>query len=157
MSRSPQDRQDLNPQISACMSESLKPYELSSGQRESMRSRILRIAQAPAPQGTRTLRFDEGDWQNLMPLVEMKVLRRDVEKNNQTVLYRLHPGAIFPSHMHTQQEECLVLEGEINCGDHYVRKGDMHIAEAGCEHPAITSKTGALLLVRAEIGEQPHP
>ncbi len=133
--------------------QALKPRELGAQQRESLRSRILSRIGAPAPEGTSTVRAGEGGWSHITPLVEIKVLRRDLESRNQTVLYRLHPGAELPGHPHTQDEECLVLDGEIHIGDHVVRRGDMHIANAGSMHPPVSSPLGALLLVRSEIDE----
>ncbi len=130
----------------------LKPRELGQTQRDSMRTRILARVSAPAPEGTRTIRAEEGEWIPFLPLVEMKLLRQDLENRNQTVLYRLHPGAEFPSHAHTQEEECLVIEGEMLVGDHAVRAGDVHIAAPGHSHPPIRSPLGALILVRSELG-----
>ncbi len=137
----------------ASIAESLDPRGLSPARREAMHARALARINAPAPAGTRTVRAQEGHWQSVMPLVDMKVLRVDHETKNQTVLYRLHPGAEFPVHTHTQEEECYVLEGEIHLGDYYVRAGDMHIAAPGSKHRKVKSSTGALLLIRSEMGE----
>lgn len=153
MSKESPKRHPTDAEVFAAIGESFMPYELSSQQRESMRARIFTQIHAGPPDGTDTIRFDEGEWKTILPLVEMKVLRRDVANNNQTALYRLRPGAEFPRHRHTQEEECLVLSGEINIGDHYVREGDLHIAKPGADHPPVTTKTGALLLIRAEIFE----
>lgn len=53
--------------------------------------------------------------------------------------------------VHTQEEERLVLEGEIEIGDHILRKGDLLIARPGARHAPITTRTGALLWVNSEI------
>ena len=136
--------------------EALKPRELAPERRTLLRTRILaRIKDMPAPAGTITIRADEGDWIRIDPLVELKLLRRDYEHNNQTALWRLKPGAVLAPHPHTLEEECMVLEGEIRIGDHAVRAGDMHIAKPGYDHPTLVSEGGALLLVRSEIHAQP--
>ena len=67
------------------------------------------------------------------------------------VLFRIKPGGVVPAHVHTKEEECLVLEGEIFIGTHRVGEGDLHIAKPGAAHGDITTKTGATVLVRSEI------
>ena len=63
------------------------------------------------------------------------------------------PGASLPAHDHPADEECLVLEGEVMLGDILGRAGDYHLAPKGLPHGTITSKTGALLFIRAGITE----
>ncbi len=70
-------------------------------------------------------------------------------------MFRLQPGSVVVAHGHTQEEECLVLEGEIEIGGHVLRKGDLHIARPGACHAPITTRTGALLWVTSEI-PPPH-
>jgi len=146
----------LDPLTLGAIAGALKPRELTPERQMALRARILAwLKDTPAPAGTITIRAGEGDWIGIDPLVEMKLLRRDYQHNNQTALWRLKPGAVVPSHPHTLEEECMVLEGEIRIGDHSVRAGDMHIARPGYDHPTIRSEIGALLLVRAEIYAQP--
>jgi quercetin dioxygenase-like cupin family protein len=52
----------------------------------------------------------------------------DPERNDQTVLIRMQPGLVVVGHRHTQEEECLVLEGEVFIGDYRLGQGDMHVA-----------------------------
>lgn len=80
-----------------------------------------------------------------------KVLRLDRAANSQTVLIRMQPGASLHAHAHTQEEECYVVEGEITIGTHHLRAGDMHMAAAASHHDVISTRTGALLMVRSEI------
>ena len=145
----------IDPETLVQLAESMHSPELTVEKQDAMHARARARIEAKSPAGTHTIRSHEGDWQTVMPLVDMKVLRKDIAMGRHTVLYRMHPGARFPTHSHTQVEECLVLEGEINLGDFYVRAGDMHIAEPGSEHREIQSKTGALLLISAEIAEIP--
>ncbi len=138
--------------LDAAVAESSLTHELSQERRNAMARKIMTtIGGVPAPLGTETLRHHEGEWEELMDRVEMKVLRQDPDGNNHTVLYRLAPGAVFPSHSHTQEEECYVIEGSIGIDGHIVRAGDWHLAKPGYEHPTIVSDTGALLLVRSQI------
>jgi quercetin dioxygenase-like cupin family protein len=133
---------------------SIAPAELSQAERLSMRERIMaRVADAP-PARTYTVRMDEGTWVAAGPGVEVKVLRLDRGQNSQTVMIRMQPGSQIVPHRHNQEEECLVLEGEIMIGDHRVGPGDMHIAAAGARHPPIFAPRGALLCIRSEIPPQ---
>ena len=129
----------------------LESEDLTGERRDAMRQRILGRLNAPAPEGTETLRSSDGSWRTIMPGVDMRVLRRDPDEGIEMALYRMQPGATFPPHEHAHDEECLVLAGEIHVGDHYVSAGDLHIAHAGASHPPVTTSAGALLLIRSEI------
>jgi anti-sigma factor ChrR (cupin superfamily) len=89
-------------------------------------------------------------WVNAGPGVEVKVLRTNAERNDQTVLIRMQPGSEVVGHRHTQEEECLVLEGEVFIGEHRLGQGDMHVARPGVVHAPIHAPHGALLMIRSE-------
>jgi anti-sigma factor ChrR (cupin superfamily) len=131
------------------LAEALAPAELSQEQRASMRGRIM--ARVEPPPLTYTVRFNEGQWLSAGPGVELKILRMDRENNSQTVMFRMQPGSQIVPHPHNQEEECLVMEGEIWVGEHRVGVGDMHIARPGARHPPIVAPRGALLCIRSEI------
>jgi quercetin dioxygenase-like cupin family protein len=133
------------------LADGVRPVELSAAQRESMRSRIQRRVTSEAPLKTRTIRSGEGDWVKVNELVMVKTLRLDREANSQTVMIRMLPGGVVVGHRHSQEEECLVVEGEIEIGEHRLFQGDMHIAAPGSVHVPITTRTGALLMIRSEI------
>jgi len=54
-------------------------------------------------------------------------------------------------HVHGQDEECMVLEGEVRIGDLVVRAGAYHLAPRGVAHEPISSEHGALLFLRGAI------
>jgi quercetin dioxygenase-like cupin family protein len=141
---------DLDAEAIEAIAEALRPAELSSGQRNAMHERIGALI-ASQPAQTQTVRADTVDWISFSPNVWVKTLRRDVDRNLQMVLFRIEPGGIVPAHEHTREEECLVLEGEIFIGEHRVGAGDLHVAAAGAAHADITTRTGALVMVRSEI------
>ncbi len=136
------------------MARAVAPVELSAADRASLHARILARIQAAAPPGTFTIRAADMLWIAAGPGVEVKVLRMDRERNDQTVLIRMQPGAVVVGHGHTQEEECLVLEGEVFVGGLRLSEGDMHVANPGARHPPITAPHGALLLIRSEIPPQ---
>ena len=170
----PQDRSDfsLSDELSGVIASALQtPDELSKTDKEALKRRVMSrlslnghssndrslnghsssIKTAPAPQGTYTVRASEGAWQKVSDLVQIRVVRTDTEQNNQTVLIRMLPGASIVPHPHTQEEECFVLEGAVEIGDHRLSEGDLHVAGVGVNHPRITSPLGALLMIRSEI------
>lgn len=67
-------------------------------------------------------------------------------------VYRMAPGTQTTPHEHTEDEEFLVLEGELTDNDgHVYRKGDLVWLEKGTQHTSHT-REGALLAVY--IGKQ---
>jgi quercetin dioxygenase-like cupin family protein len=132
----------------------LRPAELGTQQRERLRRRVLEQARQQSPEGTRTLRADEGAWIEIAPFVEVRELRRDEASGTHTSLMRMRPGGVVPAHRHVREEEFIVLEGECQIGTHQLVAGDVHIAAAGSWHEPVTTRSGVLVLLR---GEYPHP
>ena len=49
-----------------------------------------------------------------------------------------------------------MVQGDILVGEnHVVHSGDMHVAEAGYEHPEIVARTESVLLIRSQIYQGP--
>jgi quercetin dioxygenase-like cupin family protein len=133
------------------IAEAIEPAELGQAERDSLHSRILARIQTEAPPGTFTIRATEMTWVTVGPGVEVKVLRADRVRNDQTVLIRMQPGSVVVGHRHIQEEECWVLEGEVFIGGYRLGEGDMHVAEPGAVHPPIHAPQGALLMIRSEM------
>jgi len=126
---------------------SLSAGELPMAQRNSMRERITaRIAGMQTPAVSE---INVG-WQIFWPNVWVKVLRQDLHNKKQTALFRVLPGGVVPARAHTRDEECLVLEGEVFIGEHRVSQGDLHVAGPDGCYRDITTRTGAMLMVRSE-------
>ena len=132
----------------------VRPTELSAEHRERLRRRILERARDQTSEGTRTLRAAEGEWIEIRPFVEVRELCRDDASGMHTSLVRIRPGGVIPAHRHERAEECIVLEGEFQIGAHKLCAGDVHIAAAGSWHERVSSRHGALVLLR---GEYPLP
>ena len=143
----------IDPVSLEALNAAVKSQPLSAVQRQSMRERLLNRIITDAPPGTRTIRAEQARWHAVTDRIDIKILHRDSERNEQIALLRCKPGALLPSHPHTVNEECYVLEGEIRIGQHSIRQGDLHIASAGCRHDDLISEQGALLLLRSEIHE----
>lgn len=140
----------LDAETLAALVEAIRPVELGATERDRMRARILKRAAAPPPEGTITLRAEDGAWRDYSPGVTIKVLREEPQARRSTFLLCMAPGSHVPVHPHAEEEHCLVLEGEVFLGDHIFREGDWHVALPGSTHNEFFSKTGCLLLIRAE-------
>ena len=69
-------------------------------------------------------------------------------------VYRMQPGTTTTPHEHTQDEEFLVLEGELTDNDGYVyRTGDLVWLKKGTQHSS-HSEHGALLAVYIGAAEK---
>jgi quercetin dioxygenase-like cupin family protein len=140
----------LDPETQRELAQAIAPVELSIEERDRMRARILKRVQAPPPPGMLTLRASDGTWEEFAKGVHIKVLRDERSAGMLTYLVRMAPGAVAPRHSHTQEEHCLVLEGEVVMGDHVIRTGDWHVALPGSTHESFATKTGCLVLIRSE-------
>ncbi|MEW6145579.1 MAG: cupin domain-containing protein [Thermodesulfobacteriota bacterium] len=95
------------------------------------------------------VRQNEGEWVEIMKGVMIKNLYRNPEKNYATLLVRMEPGATFPNHVHTDTEECYIIEGDLRMGGQVFGKGDYIRAEAHSTHERISTEKGCFLLIAA--------
>jgi anti-sigma factor ChrR (cupin superfamily) len=156
----------LDAAVIEAMLAAVVPADLSQAERDVLHDRILAraspesrppissAAETLPPPSTFTIRAADMRWVSVGPGVEVKVLRMDRERNDQTVLIRMQPGSVVVGHRHTQEEECLILEGEVYIGDYRLSAGDMHVARAGAVHERIRAPRGALLMIRSEMPPQ---
>ncbi len=145
-----EEQEVFDPMLFEQWAEALRPVAAPAGLWE----RVMARVRGEYPQTTlRTIRSEEGGWMEYIPGISFKVLHRDAAGRASSLLARLQPGVTMPPHVHGANEECLVLEGEITFGDFTVRAGDYHFAPKGSEHQTLTTRTGALLFLRAGFGE----
>jgi hypothetical protein len=97
--------------------------------------------------GTVTIRSASADWLEYSPGITYRVLKVDPELRRQSLLVRMQPGALYKSHAHDVDEECLVIEGDLRYGDLILRAGDFHLATPGMSHPTGHTSSGCLLHV----------
>ncbi|MGE0583142.1 MAG: cupin domain-containing protein [Steroidobacteraceae bacterium] len=144
----------FDPALLEALVAGLRPAPPADAQRAGMRARILGRVRGAAPAGTITQRAAGAEWIALGDLIRVRVLREDRAAGNRTLLIHMRAGAEIPGHAHEQEEECFVLEGEIEVGAHVLAAGDMHVALPGAAHERLRCRKDALLLVRSEI--PPH-
>ena len=141
----------LSPEVTEALADALRPVKLAAGERDLMRARILNRVKAAPPDGTTTIRAHEGIWQDYCPGVQIKILHQESKLSSMTFLVRMAPDSVVPLHYHAQEEHCLVLDGEASMGEHILHAGDWHVALPGSTHHNFSSRTGCLLLIRAEM------
>jgi anti-sigma factor ChrR (cupin superfamily) len=88
-----------------------------------------------------------------MPGISMRILHTDRAARRFSGVFRMEVGAIYPSHIHDQPEEILVLEGDLDFGDYALETGDYIRLEAGSTHTEARTRRGCVCLITAELPE----
>lgn len=117
-------------------------------------SLLARIGEAPKPSTSFSSSHAEGAvWQPVVmdgvtwPGVTARMLHLDPRRGRLTALLRVEPGGSIPEHVHDQDEECYVLEGDLSFDDKTYVAGDYFLAPAGTLHAEQTTKNGCVCLV----------
>lgn len=104
---------------------------------------------------TFTLRADEGEWMDTgVEGVKVRRIFVDRAANRMTCMFKMEPGASYPSHVHDGGEECFVLEGDLHVGDIVMYAGDYQRAPGGSEHGIQSTERGCLLLVTSSLSDE---
>ena len=88
----------------------------------------------------------QGEWKTVHTGVQIKLLHK-VGKTK-SFLMKMAANASIAGHLHTQDEESFVLEGEVYIEGILCHQGDYHYAHAGSKHQTIQTTQGCTLLVR---------
>lgn len=136
------------------LAESIPSMSLSATAKDRMKAGIQRRLTDVCPKGGSTTRSTMTEWFELNDKISIKVLHQDPINKVQTALWRLKPGAVITAHRHENDEDCLVLEGSIQVGDHLLHAGDFHKMEKGSFHSDLHSKEGALLYLKHDMHER---
>lgn len=145
----------IDPATFEALAAALRPQPMDDGRAAALRARVLARVADPAPPGTRTERAALARWRQVGEGIRVRVLHADHAMGMHTLLIEMRSGAGIPGHPHLHDEECFVLQGEIEIGSHVLRAGDMHVASAGAEHGLIRCRRDALLMVRTDM-TAPH-
>lgn len=114
----------------------------------------LRVLQRIAADNTpRHLTHPPGEegWQRFGDGVRIKVLHEAA--GIMSYLLRLAPGASLPAHRHPVDEECVVLEGEVQIGSLRLAAGGFHLGRKDVLHDRLESAGGALIYLRGAVPE----
>jgi mannose-6-phosphate isomerase-like protein (cupin superfamily) len=126
--------------------DSLAPLSLAAGEiapRPDLWSRIEAAidSEAGALEGRTIIELEKGDWQPVVPGIEMKTMWDD-----RTSLLRCAPGAVLPDHSHDGDEHLLVLSGDLIIGGRTFLAGDYIGNRAGYDGVPHTTRTGCMIL-----------
>lgn len=144
----------------AALFASIEPVAPSANIRATL---LGKIAQVTAVQGNTqqphasppTIRRASADaWRPTpMPGITLRILHIDRAARRFSGLFRMEVGAAYPSHVHEQPEEILVLEGDLDFGSYTLEAGDYLRLEAGSAHSEARTKRGCVCLITAELPE----
>lgn len=141
----------LDPDVIELLGSDLVPADIAVQYKTRIRERVM--ARVDTEEGRCspyvTIRADEGEWVEIGPLMEKKVLGVDQATGMESYLMRLHPGAATECHEHNEDELCIVLEGDVSFDDIHLQAGDYHLARKGSWHGGANTAHGALLFLQS--------
>jgi quercetin dioxygenase-like cupin family protein len=82
------------------------------------------------------------EWEEAAPGIHVKILARNTEIDNVSMLVRLDPGTDYPAHRHAGTEELHLLHGILKVDDRTLYPGDFIHSEAGSVDHRVWSETG---------------
>ena len=128
------------------------PVELAARMRKNLMQNISQ-EKASQQEGFSTLRSTDGEWVEVMPGAQFKVLHDDGNGLDGLLSYliKLDAGFEMQGHEHPFDEECLMLEGDLTLGDITLNKGDFHYAASGVTHGYVSSKNGCMAFIRGAL------
>lgn len=95
-----------------------------------------------------TLAADDGAWQDTaIAGIQARVLRVDEQRDEVTMLVRMAAGTAYPSHRHGGDEQCYVLQGDLQVEELQMHAGDYQFAPAGSIHGVQRTRGGCTLLL----------
>lgn len=117
-----------------------------------LKRRLLQTLARDATASHLTVPPGDAGWRPFAPGIRIKLLHRD----GLTAAYLLHlaAGATIPPHRHPQDEECVVLEGQLRIGSLQVPRGAFHLARRGALHEAVQAPDGALIYLRGALPDE---
>lgn len=111
-----------------------------------VKAKLMTMVSGRQSTGT-VVRAQEGRWEYMLDGIYLKKLFLDERRGLATVLYRLDPGAIIPTHPHANIEECLVLEGSFRSSQEIYRAGDYMCMPPRTIHESLITPNGAVMLI----------
>ncbi len=82
------------------------------------------------------------EWEEVTPGISYHLLAEDTARDRVSLLLRLAPGAVYPSHRHSGVEELYLLHGALMIDDKRLYPGDYIRAEPGTADQRVWSETG---------------
>lgn len=89
----------------------------------------------------------QGEWKTVNDGVQVKLLHKSAD--TKSFLIKMAANASIAAHLHTQDEESYVIDGEVYLEGILCHAGDYHYALAGSGHQRIHTALGCTLLVKS--------
>ena len=133
--------------------DSVAPVVPDASIRESLLKRITFESRRSSPDSMPFIRrSSDEDWREIgVPGARLRILNIDRANNRMTALLRLGPKCEYPSHAHDQDEECFVLEGDLEFPDYQLKSGDYLRVQAGTSHAVSRTVGGCLCLITCAV------
>ncbi len=142
-----------DPEIDLLVAESIRPVP----PRADLKARLMsRVAAHSTLRPLADVRTHDTPWEPMGRGVKARTLFHDTATDRTTMLIRMEPGSRLPSHTHGDDEQCLVIEGDIRWGSIAYNAGDFVAMAKNTTHPEVRSETGNLLLIIAGHNELVH-
>lgn len=142
----------LDDDIVDALNQGVAPEPIDAARASRIKRRLLARVADEQMRRHLTVRRDDGQWKPFGPGLTIKVLHE--LDGVMSYLLRLAPGASLAPHRHPIDEECVVLEGELQIGELRVAAGGFHLGRKDVLHGRITTVDGALIFLR---GAAPEP
>ena len=123
----------------------IEPVTPPAGLRDRLMRRVADYQQMQPASEVRT--FDGGWRATGLSGIDYKPLYHDQKSGMFTQMLRMAPGAQYPRHKHFDDEQCLVLQGDVRWGEAHYLEGDFVTTKAGTVHPTLETVGGNLLLI----------
>jgi anti-sigma factor ChrR (cupin superfamily) len=108
----------------------------------------MRIAGAAESPVLRTpTEWSQPEWEQVAPGIECCLLAKDGERDRVSMLVRLAPGASYPAHTHSGDEELHLLNGELWIDARKLVVGDYNYGAPGASDERVWSETGCTCLL----------
>ncbi len=98
-----------------------------------------------------TIHAQDGTWREVTQGISSKPLSESAQAYSSLIRLDANASWLTDQAYLSQDEECLLLEGDAFIGDTLLRHGDWQLAPTGSQTLPITSDHGALLFVRSGI------
>ena len=133
----------LSDEINAAIASKIIPTIPSPEVAMRIKSRLMQRVQADTHQ---FVFAKQGEWKTVANGVQIKLLHK--AGKTKSFLMKMAANASIPRHLHTQDEESFVLEGDVYIEGILCHEGDYHYAHAGSKHEPIQTLQGCTLLIR---------
>ena len=150
------DHSALEHDVIETLAQAPVPISISADLKTRMKLDVMqKIKQEKACENSEfsTSRDNEGEWIEVMPGAQFKVLHDDGNGLDGVLSYliKLDAGIKLAGHSHPFDEECLMLEGDLTLGDLTLNKGDFHFATAGVRHDSVSTQNGCTAFIRGAL------